>query len=246
MDRKQFTFYESFFKAIRRIRKKQDRADAYDAIASYALYGLLPDMEKLPDSAAIAFDLIRPTLDASRRKAESGKRGGRPKQTESKAEANRKRGKPERDNEVEIENEVEVEGEVEGENECYKDSPPIGGEQKSPSAAVADYLDRVNPSASPASLEELRAFAETMGDAVCRRAIDIALDSRKATWPYIRAILRDKQSRGVRCLADWDRLDNAREARIGREKPVSTPEEQEKKAQEDMERMRRLMEQMEE
>ena len=71
---------------------------------------------------------------------------------------------------------------------------------------LADYLNRVNPSVSPGSLDELKGFAEVMGPEVCRRAIDIALDSKKASWPYIRAILQDKQRRGVRCLADWDAL----------------------------------------
>ena len=46
---------------------------------------------------------------------------------------------------------------------------------------------------------------------MCKRAFDIALDSKKATWPYIRAILRDKQARGVRCLADWDALEERRQ-----------------------------------
>ncbi len=75
MNRTQFTFYESFATALRRIRKKADRCDAYDAIADYALYGLEPDLDALPNSAAIALELIRPTLDASRRKAEGGARG---------------------------------------------------------------------------------------------------------------------------------------------------------------------------
>ena len=88
--RSQFTFYRSFADALKRIRKKADRADAYDAICNYALYGIEPDMDKLPDAAAIAFDLIRPNLDASKRKAESGKRGGNAKQTVSKPQANYK------------------------------------------------------------------------------------------------------------------------------------------------------------
>ena len=77
--------------------------------------------------------------------------------------------------------------------------------------AAAYYLDRVNPMASPVSLEELAAYEQSMGTAVCQRAIDIALDERKATWSYIRAILRDKLSHKVRCLADWDRLEEKRE-----------------------------------
>lgn len=88
MKRSQFTFYESFATALRHIRKRTDRCAAYDAIVDYALYGLEPDMEQLPNAAAIALELIRPTLDASRRKAISGRRGGlaeaNGKQSESK------------------------------------------------------------------------------------------------------------------------------------------------------------------
>ena len=91
MDREQFTFYASFFRAVSRIRNKAARCDAYDAICAYALTGILPDLDKLPDSAAIAFELSKPNLDGSRRKSEAGKSGGRPKQTESKPKANEKK-----------------------------------------------------------------------------------------------------------------------------------------------------------
>lgn len=77
---------------------------------------------------------------------------------------------------------------------------------------MSAYLDKINPSASQNSLDELRGYVEVMGSEVCLRAIDIALDAKKATWNYIRAILRDKQSRGVRCLADWDALEQSRDA----------------------------------
>ena len=109
MEREQFTFYQSFEKAISRIKKKTDRCEAYDAIVRYALYGEMPDLERIADSAAIAFELSKPNLDASRRKAESGKLGGKaeakPKQTASKAEANDKQtaSKKEKEKEIEIE-----------------------------------------------------------------------------------------------------------------------------------------------
>ena len=106
MERSQFTFYESFFKAISRIKKDSDRGKAYDAICAYALYGIEPDMDTLPDSAAIAFELSKPNLDASRRKATSGKKGGESKQTASKTEAKEKQtaSKKESKKEKEIEN----------------------------------------------------------------------------------------------------------------------------------------------
>lgn len=88
MERKQFTFYESFASALSRIKSKSARCDAYDAICNFALHGREPDLASLPDAAAIAFELIRPTLESSKRKAESGKRGGsseaNDKQTASK------------------------------------------------------------------------------------------------------------------------------------------------------------------
>ena len=74
--RTQFTFYESFYKATQRIKDPLSRAQVYDAICDYALYGIVPDMESLSDVAAIAFELVKPNLDASRKKAEAGRVGG--------------------------------------------------------------------------------------------------------------------------------------------------------------------------
>ncbi len=70
--RGQFTFYSSFAAALGRIRKRTDRCEAYDAIVNYALFGIEPETASLPAPAAIAFDLIRPTLDTARRKALGG------------------------------------------------------------------------------------------------------------------------------------------------------------------------------
>lgn len=115
MQRTQFTFYESFFKAISRIKKKQDRADAYDMICAYALYQKEPDLDTASDAVAIAFELLRPVLDKAKERAESGKKGGskpeaNDKQSESKPEANAKQGKAasKKEKEKEIENEVEI------------------------------------------------------------------------------------------------------------------------------------------
>lgn len=88
MERTQFTFYDSFFRSISRIKNKAARCDAYDAICRYALTGEEPDLDSMADIAAIAFEGAKPNLDASRRKAESGKKGGENKQAESKPEAN--------------------------------------------------------------------------------------------------------------------------------------------------------------
>lgn len=74
MGRSQFTFYESFAKAISRIHSKEDRADAYDALCNYALAGIEPDPESVSDIVMIVFELIKPTMDASKKKAEDQRR----------------------------------------------------------------------------------------------------------------------------------------------------------------------------
>ena len=222
--RSQFTFYRSFADALKRIRKKADRADAYDAICNYALYGIEPDMDKLPDAAAIAFDLIRPNLDASKRKAESGKRGGNAKQAESKPQANRKQtasklqanrkqGETASEKEREIEKEKEKEKEIEIENECCYPPPPTANAELA--EVFAAYEDRINPFASDMVRAELEHYVKAVGKEVVLWAFATALDAKKATWPYIQSILRDKERRGVKCLADLQ----TQGARRGDDKP---------------------------
>lgn len=129
MQRTQFTFYESFFKAVSRIKKKADKADAYDMICAYALYQEEPDLDSASDAVAIAFELLRPVLDKAKERSESGKKGGskpeaNAKQTESKPEANVKQREAASKKEKEIENEVEVEIE----NEIDNSSASIRGD----------------------------------------------------------------------------------------------------------------------
>lgn len=92
MEREQFTFYSSFANAAKQIKNKAARADFYDAICAYALYEEEPNLSKIADAAAMGFTLVKPILDAGRRKAKNGQRGGEQKQeqTESKPEAKRK------------------------------------------------------------------------------------------------------------------------------------------------------------
>lgn len=122
MDRTQFTFYASFYKAISRIKDDAARAKAYDAICQYALYGTEEDIDSLPDMAAIAYELIKPNLDASRKKAENGKLGGTKKQSKSKPEANDKQEQTRNKKEKEKEKENKKENKIEREKESYIDS----------------------------------------------------------------------------------------------------------------------------
>lgn len=121
MQRTQFTFYESFYKAVKRIKDPESRAQAYDAICAYALYGQEPNLDSFSDFSAIAFELIKPNLDSSRKKAENGKAGGSKKQNKSKKEANKKQEQIESEKEKEKENKIEIEIE----KECEYNNTPI-------------------------------------------------------------------------------------------------------------------------
>ena len=209
MSRSQFTFYASFASALSRIKKKADRADAYDAICNYALFGTEPDLDKLPDSAAIAFDLIRPTLDASKRKAENGKAGANAKQTASKQVASCKQtgSKPVANAKLgetasEKEKEKEKENEIEGESLIARADV---------AAVMTAYMDRIEPFPSPSCCNELIAYVDDMGQDCCLRAIQIAEDNNARRWSYIRSILRDKHAQGVRNLEQWDALEAKRQ-----------------------------------
>ena len=141
--RSQFTFYDSFYRAVSRIRKAADRALAYDAICAYALTGELPDTDKLPDSVAIAFEMIKPNLDASRRKAESGKRGGESKQSANGAEASGKQTASKQ--EAKAKQEKEQEKEQDKEQMLLSPKPPRGAKFTPPTVdEVAAYCRERN------------------------------------------------------------------------------------------------------
>lgn len=81
-----FTFFRSFYEAAQAIDDKEMRADFYEAVCEYAIYGTV--REGLSGVALAMFMLARPNIDVSRKKAEAGSRGGKStKQESSKSEA---------------------------------------------------------------------------------------------------------------------------------------------------------------
>lgn len=104
MKRNQFTFYRSYYEAIKVLPKKEQTAVML-AIAAYALDDEEP---KLEGTSAAIFLLVRPTLDAGRKKAIGGSNGT------SKKDKDKIEGRTQE----EADNEKEKEGEKE--NECYK------------------------------------------------------------------------------------------------------------------------------
>lgn len=74
MQRTQFTFYDSFYKAINHLPKYK-RLAAYENLIRYALYEEEP--KNLEGILAVAFAIQKPVLDTARRKAIAGAKGGK-------------------------------------------------------------------------------------------------------------------------------------------------------------------------
>lgn len=70
-----FVFYASFYTSISKLNDA-DQLTVYQAVCGYALTGEEPALDGVPSAI---FDLIKPQLDANRRRRENGSKGGRPK-----------------------------------------------------------------------------------------------------------------------------------------------------------------------
>ena len=72
-------FFKSYWKAIEKLDKSEDKAAIYSAILAYYFEGKEPELSGVTSAF---FDLMRPAIDGSlqKRKANSdnGKKGGRP------------------------------------------------------------------------------------------------------------------------------------------------------------------------
>ena len=217
MKRDQFTFYRSYYEAIKTLPAKELKSVLL-AICSYALDEEAPALSGIANSV---FVLIRPTLDSGRKKAENrvNKRGTKREQNENKTEQNRNESEGEREIESEIESEREGEGEVEREDDMSisiipvipsaREAPPASPPSKT-SASVGYFLRHINASASGECLRELLDYEHKLGSDVCIYAMRYAIDEQKTAWSYIRAILAAYARDGVKSVDDIKRRDMQR------------------------------------
>lgn len=157
MNRTQFTFYESFYKALSRIRRASDRAKAYDLMVRFALYGEEPDLDALPDAIAIALELIRPNLEASRRKAEAGRLGGsKPEAKGKQTEAERKQEQEQGKEKEQVKEEVKVkEKDKERVRDQDRDGEEARGKEREKESPLPSYYpERVREERADALLME--------------------------------------------------------------------------------------------
>lgn len=85
-----FVFYQSFHSALRNLDAETYK-QAMEVICEYAFTGETPECDGV---VALAFELIKPQIDANAKRRENGKKGGRPKQTKEEPNQNQTVTKP--------------------------------------------------------------------------------------------------------------------------------------------------------
>ena len=75
---KYVSFYKSFYDAINEL-PDSSRLKMYDLIMEYQFFEIYPDENNLEPIEKMAFTLIKPQLDASKKHFKDGSKGGRPR-----------------------------------------------------------------------------------------------------------------------------------------------------------------------
>ena len=158
MERKQFTWYRSYYDALKELPAEEFR-DIVLAVCAYALDG---EETELSGVARAIFTLIRPTLEVGRSKAENRSRaeqtplsaeqtGNRPEQTKNKPEQtdNKRKQTDNKPEQTRKEKEKEKEREKESENDSYCSPPPPSGPKRFVPPTLAEVQSYVAQRQSP-------------------------------------------------------------------------------------------------
>lgn len=144
MERKQFTWYRSYYDALKEIPAEEFRAIVL-AVCAYALDGEEPELSGV---ARAIFTLIRPTLEVGRSKAENRSRA---EQTSLSAEqdSNKRKQTDNKPEQTRKEKEKEKEREKESENDSYCSPPPPSGPKRFVPPTLAEVQSYVAERQSP-------------------------------------------------------------------------------------------------
>ena len=215
MKREQFTFYRSYYDALKNLPEKE-RAKVLFAILEYALDE--QEQNNLDGICAACFLLIRPTLDSGRIKAANRKNKSKTneeqndnkattnqKQNDNKPRTSEEQNRKEKEGEKEVEREIEIEREVESEYDSITPNPSYGltddelrrlrQEQQDvetaakrvglPVSAMSDYDTMDNLRAEHGADNLLKAISRIQGAA-----------EKCRSWRYVGGILRKEKSVG--------------------------------------------------
>lgn len=151
MERKQFTWYRSYYDALKEIPAEEFRAIVL-AVCAYALDGEEPELSGV---ARAIFTLIRPTLEVGRSKAENRSRAEQtPLSTEQdsnkrKQTENKRKQTDNKPEQTRKEKEKEKEREKESENDSYCSPPPPSGPKRFVPPTLAEVQSYVAERQSP-------------------------------------------------------------------------------------------------
>lgn len=156
MERKQFTWYRSYYDALKELPAEEFR-DIVLAVCAYALDGEEPELSGV---ARAIFTLIRPTLEVGRSKAENRSRaeqtvlsaeqtGNKPEQTKNKPEQTQNKRKQTENKPEQTRKEKEKEREKESENDSYCSPPPPSGPKRFVPPTLAEVQSYVAERQSP-------------------------------------------------------------------------------------------------
>ena len=164
--RKQFTFYRSYLDALAP-QPYEIQAEALLSVCRYALYGDEP--KTLSPNARTIFELIRPTVDSGRRKADNGALGAASRwQTDGKGQTDSKG-----------QTDGEIEKEIEKEIDSESDSKAIASAVEK---MIMDFSER--NAATAAALREYVSMREEMsGKQMSPAVLRLALDDLSRLTP---------------------------------------------------------------
>lgn len=208
-ERKQFTFYRSFWDAMQKLpAKKREKLAMF--IIEYALNETEPDTK---DSTLLAtFAIIRPILDSGRIKAQAGKMGGSASGETRKAKSKQNEANPKQEQEQE-QVQVQVQGEEQEQGQCF------------PREITAEGFPEVLMTLRVCGIElsdQERADCERLCAQYGRRAILDAIDRAKEAnvprWSYVRGIVT---SGGVRKATGTSRRVQETNAQVQRHGEIS-------------------------
>lgn len=151
MERKQFTWYRSYYDALKELPAEEFR-DIVLAVCAYALDGEEPELSGV---ARAIFTLIRPTLEVGRSKAENRSRAEQTslsaEQTQNKPEQtqNKRKQTENKPEQTRKEKEKEKEREKESENDSYCSPPPPSGPKRFVPPTLAEVQSYVAERQSP-------------------------------------------------------------------------------------------------
>lgn len=158
MERKQFTWYRSYYDALKELPAEEFQ-DIVLAVCAYALDGEEPELSGV---ARAIFTLIRPTLEVGRSKAENRSRSeqtslsaeqtvNKPEQTKNKQEQtqNKRKQTGNKPEQTSKEKEKEREREKESENDSYCSPPPPSGPKRFVPPTLAEVQSYVAERQSP-------------------------------------------------------------------------------------------------